>query len=301
MRFRKAFLPISIALSVAVAAVLAVGVAATASPDTASSRFFDDVPGLGMSPSAVLRDDTIALYESWERQRIMAACARSHGFAYEPELAYGSNAAAAVAESLGVTPVDDGRAAARDRNEAYRRSLPEERGQRFARIMWGDRMQPADHAADATAGRPGAGGTSCADRAADETAYLWQLKLDMEQDILEASAAAVSIPEFEEARQDFDRCVEGVAGTSVEHVAELEELEAQQPQLGECRTLWSDAMVEVEDITLEEVRDEWAPRIEDQQERYDGMVERIRQDGPFRSWLGTVAHDVIEAQEEPHG
>jgi hypothetical protein len=69
-----------------------------------AARPLDDVPGLGLSRDAVLRDEAISYWEAWKRDVAVQDCMRGQDFDWEPEVAYPSEAVLDVAGFLAVTP-----------------------------------------------------------------------------------------------------------------------------------------------------------------------------------------------------
>lgn len=60
----------------------------------------ESVPGFGVAPQNALRDDTIALWEAFRRDRIQQSCMAQAGFKYQPELAFPSGVTLQVANRL---------------------------------------------------------------------------------------------------------------------------------------------------------------------------------------------------------
>ncbi len=67
-----------------------------------SESALSDVPGLGRDAAGLLRDDTIALWEHFNREQSVERCMIAAGFEYDPVADYPAEAIVAVAASLSV-------------------------------------------------------------------------------------------------------------------------------------------------------------------------------------------------------
>jgi hypothetical protein len=85
------------------------GVAITGAPAFADSPFaLDQYPGFGRSADAALRDDTIAYWEAFQREQVIADCMAAAGFAYVLDVAFPTEAVVAIAEGQGLVSSDAG-------------------------------------------------------------------------------------------------------------------------------------------------------------------------------------------------
>lgn len=94
---------------VAVVVLSTPGSAADSAPSGTAppQRALDEIPGFGQRAESVQRDDTIALWEAYQRDQLTAACMASAGFTWEPEVLYPEGAVLAVAHDLGVSPAEE--------------------------------------------------------------------------------------------------------------------------------------------------------------------------------------------------
>src|SRR5690606_34313469 len=67
----------------------------------------DDIPGFGLSADSMLRDDTIAYWEAFQREQLVVECLADEGFSYVADVAYPDGPFVALASNLGVA-ADDG-------------------------------------------------------------------------------------------------------------------------------------------------------------------------------------------------
>jgi hypothetical protein len=74
------------------------GAAAT----TLSTSALDDYAGFGQSTAATRRDETIAYWEAFQREQLIAACMAEAGFEYAPAVAFPTGDMLELAEGLGI-------------------------------------------------------------------------------------------------------------------------------------------------------------------------------------------------------
>lgn len=75
-------------------------------PADAQADLLGEYPGFGITESQVVRDDTIALWEAWQRDLTTSQCMAESGFEWTPEVLYPWDAVAAVAVHLGVVDLE---------------------------------------------------------------------------------------------------------------------------------------------------------------------------------------------------
>lgn len=105
----------------------------------------DDVPGFGRSPQAALRDDTIAYYEAWQRDSVVATCMANHGFEWRVEALYPRKGLRAIAEYLSVVP-GKGRdkIAPANWNRNHESSMAAERRNGYLLALYGESAEDID-------------------------------------------------------------------------------------------------------------------------------------------------------------
>lgn len=110
----------------------------------------DAYPGFGRTPGAMLRDDTIAYWEAYRRELVVADCMADAGFSYTPAVAYPTDAVRRIADDL---PTPDVGAAARsetspdEQNRAYDQALSPGDRDRYFRTLYGESAAAIDAAA----------------------------------------------------------------------------------------------------------------------------------------------------------
>jgi hypothetical protein len=109
----------------------------------------DTHPGFGQSPRAMLRDDTIAYWEAYRRELVVAACMNDAGFDHTPDVAFPTEAMQRVAESLAADDPGSsarGRARPAEQNRAYERGLSAGERDRYHRTLHGETAADVDAA-----------------------------------------------------------------------------------------------------------------------------------------------------------
>jgi hypothetical protein len=103
----------------------------------------DEYAGFGQSTEAVQRDETIAYWEAFQRQQLVAECMADAGFDYAPAVAFPAGDMLEVAEGLGVqdrgsSPVLTGLSSPVDSNREYERGLSDGDRERYSQTLLGE-------------------------------------------------------------------------------------------------------------------------------------------------------------------
>lgn len=267
------------------------------------TRPLDDVPGFGRSRNAALRDDTIAYFEAWQRDTIVAACMEEHGFAWRVEVLYPNEEARAVADALEVDPAEVGhKIAPEDWNREHESSLSASRRNDYLLALYGETSEAIDHWRDSEGDIPdGRDPRSFAKRGCSERGWkhvpgVWSLrdKLDAEWTTLRARAEETDA--FHEAASEYTKCLAEHGFPGVDSPAELEravlagelEQEGYTNAVGECHAHWKAAR----DAGMHELesafRERHAGAIRNHQRHYARVLERMKDNAEFRAHLATV-------------
>jgi hypothetical protein len=109
----------------------------------------DAHPGFGRSPQAMVRDDTIAYWEAYHRELVVAECMADAGYRYTPAVAYPAGAVRRIAENLPTPDAEaDDRAVSPDEaNRAYQQALSPEGRDGYFRALYGEAAADIDAAA----------------------------------------------------------------------------------------------------------------------------------------------------------
>lgn len=272
-----------------------------------ATTIFDDVPGFGRSEAAVLRDETVALYEAWQREVMVADCMSRAGFSYRPEFLYSPADARQVAGSLGVVASTAPGARADDANESYLGTLSALELDRYHLTLWGETaadLEYVDTTSRLPLGRDPAVFASGGCRGAADAAIpgIWELPRQLFDALMTARAGITESAAFQDARTDFDQCVSSITGFTVTDLSELESLGttsyASREAYRLCYQQWVGAIHLVEttaptDVpSIKEFIDINNPAAEVQRQQYQGIIDRIRANTDFKAWLSRVLYYV---------
>lgn len=184
------------------------------------------VPGFGESAEQARRDDQIAAYATWRRERAVSTCMQRAGFDYRADpglypladadltLAPGARAAAPadVANDRLFAGLDaDGR-------DAYWRALVGESAT-DVRAADDDATAAERAAASARLTAPDFAEGGCRGEARRATPDLWRLPQQLDADLATAQQSADRTPAVARARSSFDACVTRTLGRPVARAA----------------------------------------------------------------------------------
>ena len=258
MSARTRTLSTTVALTGAALVLALVGSGGTV-PETAgasaphAARPLDDVPGMGMSPDAVARDETISYWEAWRRDVSVQSCMRRASFEWDPEVSYPSEAVVLVAGELGVPPSPDpgedpaarnarrvAALSATERNR-YFTTLNGESAATIAFVESHDGALPPAEAADdfATGG--------CRGAADKRIGSLWALRRQLGRDLTARVNAARKAPEFVAEQGKYHRCAaqQGLPDvqtpSDVDRALEQGDEQAAMAVEARCSVIWRNA------------------------------------------------------------
>ena len=228
--------------------------------DAASSAVLDldNVPGFGRSDSATMRDDTIAMYEGWQRDVMQQRCMKAAGLRSPVRLDWPLSMLRESAGYLGME-IDP---AATVQMTAYERDTSR-RGRLQAR---------------------------CYHRAQRRLPGIWELERKLFDKLLEAQTTqARATATFARNRGPFDQCVTDLVGHPVKGIAQLEELPVEGPTevalLERCFEAWDAAEAQARAETTALFVARYEKQLTAQMRRYEGIAETIANDQAFMRLL----------------
>ncbi len=132
-----------------------------ASEATLSTTTLDQHAGFGLSPETVLRDETIAYWEAFHREQLIAQCMAEAGFDYAPAVSFPTRDMIEVAEGLGAqdraaSVVLPGSSSPAAWNRGYERALSDGERERYNQTLLGESahdVAEADRTGEVPAGR----------------------------------------------------------------------------------------------------------------------------------------------------
>lgn len=262
---------------------------------------FDSVPGLGRSPDAVLRDDAIAYWEAWKRDLEVQECMSSQGFVWEPEAAYPPEVADDVAEYLGVVPLRSGsRDTAVARNDRRAAALGAAVRDRYFKALLGEsaaaidfleksggRLPPGESAAGFATG-------GCRGEVDAAVGSVWDLRRDLSDDMASMLDEARSAPDFVNAQDEYQRCVERHGLKGVRSPADvdraLEQGDDRALAVEGCSTIWLKADEKASARAAKALLQAHPSAVERQRKTYARAVDQMRED---RDFLRSVTANAV--------
>jgi hypothetical protein len=274
-----------------------------------STHPFDPYFGFGRSPAAAGRDDTVALWEAFTKEREVAGCMRAAGFDYEPAVAFPTGAVADVGRQLGISAADHPPPEPSKRNDAAAGALDRVARNRYFLTLNGETAEAVDRfAASEGAGAPadfGSGG--CVGEAEERVGSVWELNRRLEPEVEAMHRVAA-----ERAGPAYAACVGERSGLRVDDPGDIESLLTnsstppdEKTKYGEvfdaCMPTW-DAAVDAEfrDLAASFIA-EHRVELESFSARYEGAMARIKRDDSFRKYVAEVLGRVAETHDRPAG
>jgi hypothetical protein len=266
----------------------------------------DEYPGLGRSPAAALRDDTVAAWETFRREQLIASCMQGSGFAYQPAVAFPPEALAAVAKGLGVrytgsaVPVSP-----LGRNDAYVEALSAEARERYYRTLLAE--SAADVAETRRTGRLPAGRGAdfatggCVGESNAAVPSVWTLKRDLGDELDAARRDMAGSQEIGAASAAYAECAQRAGGISARGPADLDALAASDRSWSEavaavtkaCTELWVTGYRRAEVAALKQFEQRNAAALLVAGERYRDVMKTISADQAFLTYLSQYATPVV--------
>ncbi|HET9608180.1 MAG TPA: hypothetical protein VFP06_01160, partial [Acidimicrobiales bacterium] len=146
----------------------------------------DTYAGFGTSPDAVLRDETIAYAEAFEREQAVRGCMADAGFEYAPEVAFPDQDVVEIADGLGVEPAQGtpgdpaGGSSPSTWNRTYEQGLSAGERERYNQTLLGESAEDvaeADRTGAVPDGRPEDFATGgCVGQARDAVPSVWDAR-----------------------------------------------------------------------------------------------------------------------------
>lgn len=290
-----------------------VPLASATEDDVAPRLTIDDIPGLGVSAEAVLRDDTIAYWEAWRRAEHTANCMREAGFTWEPEVLYPQPSIDAIASSLSIPvtlrPLAPSAAAANA--DAFEQLDPRQQDL-YSHALYGEsaeEMRDFSESGAAPIGRERSfaqGG--CIGEARAAVSSVWDLRREVGPEVL-AVELEIKRDGFDAVRADYGACAADLGlndidgpedvdqllaeATAIETAAQSREFEELLSVTGqvtsECGDIWARGSHEAYARAVSVVRERHPDLFDEHLENYAGLLNDISGDEAFTAHLSAVA------------
>lgn len=282
----------------------------TSTSTTIGASPFDEFPGFGRSVEGSLRDDTIALWETFRRETIVRTCMSDAGFEYAIDVAYPPEAVIEVARRLGVQPeqredVQD------DFNQEFVASLNAEDADRYYRTLL-DETSAALQSFEASEGLVPEGSNpasfaagGCKGRATSAIAGVWSARRSIEADL-----AGLRAQVSRAARPAYQACVAGL-DVAVDDPASLETKLNQtglnnpwslalREALGRCDSVWRTAYHAAEAALSNGLIEANKAMFDRHSELYSDAANVISADQEFLSFLSREAGEAASDLATDH-
>jgi hypothetical protein len=260
----------------------------------------DSYEGFGRSPQGMLRDDTIAYREAFQREVDVAECMSDAGFDYAPAVAFPTDRVVEIATHLGV-PANGAPVASEtptSRNRAYADSLSTGDRERYFQTLLGESaadVAEAEVTGEIPHGRgPDFATRGCRGAAAEAIPTIWDRQRPLRQQLDEDIAAS---PELGAARSQYRRCAEGAGDIAASDpgdarrvaLADSSETDAAMEVLTACEPGWAIGYDRAATSTATRFADEHADELSAIERHYDTALDDIRQDDGFLTYLSEQA------------
>jgi hypothetical protein len=260
----------------------------------------DSYEGFGRSPQGMLRDDTIAYREAFQREVDVAECMSDAGFDYAPAVAFPTDRVVEIATHLGV-PANGAPVASEtptSRNRAYVDSLSTADRERYFQTLLGESaadVAEAEVTGEIPHGRgPDFATRGCRGAAAEAIPTIWDRQRPLRQQLDEDIAAS---PELGAARSQYRRCAEDAGDIAASDpgdarrvaLADSSETDAAMDVLTACEPGWAIGYDRAATSTATRFADEHADELSAIERHYDTALDDIRQDDGFLTYLSEQA------------
>lgn len=261
----------------------------------------DSYPGFGRSSSSALRDETIALWEAYQRDVLMKSCMQTAGLQYWPDPAFPTEAAQEIARGLNVQDIV-GSPDPEQLNTNYLNSLPTADQDKYYLTLVGESLASMQAATELVP--PGAdpdtfatGG--CFGQASAAIPGVWTLKRSLESELadIRANSASVASGPYRAyaASADVDASTPddlesdlatGNSGNGEVAPGVTDWRQAIRDRLLACSPVWAEAYRTAEWSQLRTLTLNHSNSLESSKAQYASALDLIRVDQDFLQYLG---------------
>lgn len=282
-----------------IALVLA-GVAMISTGQSGAAEFpLDKYPGFGRSPEAALRDNTIAYWEAFRREQVIASCLNSEGFEYSTAVAFPPNEMPKIAANLGLAVGNLTKAtlSPAETNQAYQASLSLEERDLFTRAFVGESAADLAEADRTQMTPPGRGDDfatgGCVGKAASTVPSVWSLRRQLSGDYDAMRRGVSSSSEFQETRAKFTKCAQETNGIKAAGPGDLERIASgggvaakkASATLRECMPIWDEGYRAIEIVASGQFIKRNSKALAGAERAYEGAMDKVRQDKELAGYL----------------
>lgn len=263
-----------------------------------STFALDVYEGFGRSPEALLRDDTIAYREAFQREVEVASCMSDAGLNYAPAVAFPADRVAAIAAGLGVRPQWPASGSPASVNQAYAEGLSSGDRERYFQTLLGE--SAADVAeAERTGAIPHGRGPDfatggCLRAAAVAIPSMWDrqrpLRNQLDRDIAASAEMGAARSEYRRcARAAGDVVASGPGDARRVALADDTKAHAVGRVLADCEAGWATGYDRAAMATAERFLDRHSQELSATTRRYRTALNDMRRDESFLSYVSEQA------------
>lgn len=284
----------------AAAGLIVAGSALTAPADPTAGRPLDGVPGFGLSPDAVMRDEVISVWEAWSRDSQISTCMAGAGFQWQPEVLYPEEAVLTVAENLDVTPdltavpilpvdanMDVAASLSAKVRESYYQALYGESAEAIEFVQDNGGVLPPGESPDSFA----TGG--CYGQAQATVGSVWNLKRDVGPELTDRQIRAREAILSQEDTATYGQCAANMGMPGMASPEALDKAMAGTGGLDRaaeasgqwCAPVWNTISEKALASAADQVRANHSKAFEVHEARYNGLVAQIKRDEAFKDYL----------------
>lgn len=256
------------------------------------------VPGFGMTSSESQRDDILAYWEAYQRDLAVSECMAESGFTWHPEALFPEPAIRTIADALGVQAEPTNTPPARVANqEAVATFEPDELNEYYQALYGLDAATVQQIMRDqGSDGDIDLGSVGCSARGAITDDSVWSLRDRIEPDVSAARLAFRETAEFEALQEQARECAGqfGIPEVIDDASADRAMDEGLSPDTvtsmtQACAAIWEGRSAAEQEYISRAVWEAHEAELLAQQEHYDQVLEQVRTDETFRSYLAVEA------------
>jgi hypothetical protein len=275
--------------------------------ETVSAHPLDPYPGFGHSASAALRDDSLAVWDVYRQETLMAECMAARGFAYRPEAALIPSQLRGVLRYLDLELPDSQRPRPEAWNQRYVKGLTPRQTDAYYRALVGESAADVN-AARESGGTIPAGNTAasfmqggCYGDAQKAIPIVWEAERSVGGWSERIGTGVLESPIIERTRDEFRDCMMEKAGVTAEDPGEAEgliarildegapgDLDAISNGLEGCMPIWERGYRDAERESAREFVARHRDLLEVQRQTYANARTLMLEDRSFIAWLAAA-------------
>jgi HAMP domain-containing protein len=258
-----------------------------------SAYAVDPYPGFGRTAAASARDETIAAWEAFRRERHIASCMGTAGFDYQLEVTYPVDELRLIAAGLNVPNMPASATSPEQANDDVRATLPAQQRDAYYIALYGETAAAVEafESGDGASNDESFATGGCTGAAARAIGSVWSTHRQLAPE-LEALGRAAGM----DAATQYTACAQQASGIAATDPGVLED-RVDDPALSapeqaraaaafaSCMPVWQRAYSEAERARLDGFISEHSDVLEPLRERYATIMTSIQSDEAFRRFL----------------